>query len=276
MKVLAGQPAPAGRWSGGERMRDNQSGHILWLENIRKVFGGVVAVDNLSLGVERGSVTSVIGPNGAGKTTVFNLATGFMPPSAGRIIYSGRVINSLKPHHIAALGIARTFQNVRLFPQMTVLENVMVGRHLRSRAGMLFSACFPPAWRSEEKRIREESVEHLKFVGLADQADAMAGNLPLGSQRTLEIARALAIEPRLILLDEPAAGLNSRETIAMGELIEKIRQQQITVVLVEHDMELVMDVSDRVIVINFGRLIGDGTPESVQENPDVIAAYLGE
>ncbi len=276
MKVLAGPPGPAGNWSGGERMRDRQSGHILWLENIRKVFGGVVAVDDLTLGVEKGSVTSVIGPNGAGKTTVFNLITGFLPPSAGQISYSGRVINKLKPHRIAALGVARTFQNVRLFPQMTVLENVMVGRHLRSKAGMLVSAALPPAWRPEEKRVQQEAMDHLEFVGLADHADAMAGNLPLGSQRMLEIARALAVEPRLILLDEPAAGLNSRETIAMGELIEKIRQQRITVVLVEHDMELVMEVSDRVIVINFGRLIGDGTPESVQENPDVIAAYLGE
>ena len=276
MKVLAGPPGPAGNWSGGERMRDRQSGHILWLENIRKVFGGVVAVDDLTLGVTKGSVTSVIGPNGAGKTTVFNLITGFLPPSAGQISYSGRVINKFKPHRIAALGVARTFQNVRLFPQMTVLENVMVGRHLRSKAGMLVSAALPPAWRPEEKRVQQEAMDHLEFVGLADHADAMAGNLPLGSQRMLEIARALAVEPRLILLDEPAAGLNSRETIAMGELIEKIRQQRITVVLVEHDMELVMEVSDRVIVINFGRLIGDGTPESVQENPDVIAAYLGE
>jgi len=258
------------------RMQDKESGHILWLENIRKVFGGVVAVDDLTLGVEKGSVTSMIGPNGAGKTTVFNLITGFLAPSGGQISYSGRLINKVKPHHIAALGVARTFQNVRLFPQMTVLENVMVGRHLRSKAGMLFSACLPPGWRPEEKRVRQEAMAHLEFVGLADHADATAGNLPLGSQRMLEIARALAIEPFLILLDEPAAGLNSRETIAMGELIEKIRQQQITVVLVEHDMELVMDISDRVLVINFGRLIGDGTPEAIQENADVIAAYLGE
>ena len=257
-------------------MQDSKSGHILWLESIRKVFGGVVAVDDLTLGVEKGAVTSVIGPNGAGKTTVFNLITGFLAPSAGQISYSGRIINNLKPHHIAALGVARTFQNVRLFPQMTVLENVMVGRHLRSKAGMLFSACLPPAWRPEEKRVRQEAMAHLEFVGLADHADATAGNLPLGSQRMLEIARALAIEPYLILLDEPAAGLNSRETIAMGELIEKIRQKQITVVLVEHDMELVMDISDRVLVINFGRLSGDGTPEAVQEDADVIAAYLGE
>ena len=257
-------------------MLEKSTEHILWLENIRKVFGGVIAVDDLTFGVEKNSVTSIIGPNGAGKTTVFNMITGFLALSGGRITYSGQLINKLKPHHIAALGVARTFQNVRLFPQMSVLENVMVGRHLRSKAGMLFSSCLPPAWRREERRIRREAMAQLDFVGLADHADTTAGNLPLGNQRMLEIARALAIEPHLILLDEPAAGLNSRETIVMGELIEKIRQQQITVMLVEHDMELVMDISDRVLVINFGRLIGDGTPEAVQEAPAVVAAYLGE
>ncbi len=257
-------------------MQAKRAGHILSLENIRKVFGGVVAVDGLTVSVEKGSVTSVIGPNGAGKTTVFNLITGFLPPSAGRITYSGRVLNRLKPHHIASLGIARTFQGVRLFPQMSVLENVMVGRHLRSKTGIFSSSCLPPVLRQEENRIRQEAIDWLDFVGLKEYAEAVAGNLPFGNQRMLEIARALAIEPHLILLDEPAAGLNSRETIVMGELIEKIRQEQITVILVEHDMELVMDISDRVLVINFGRLIGDGTPETVQDDPDVIAAYLGE
>jgi branched-chain amino acid transport system ATP-binding protein len=257
-------------------MMRGESEQILQLDGIRKVFGGVVAVDDLSLSVQSGSVTSVIGPNGAGKTTVFNMITGFLAPTAGAIGYAGRRLNRLKPHDVARLGVGRTFQNVRLFPQMSVLENAMVGRHLRSRAGMLFSACLPPGLRAEEKRVRRAALEWLDFVGLAGQADAAAASLPLGSQRMLEIARALALEPRLLLLDEPAAGLNSRETIAMGELIEKIRSQQITVVLVEHDMELVMDISDRVLVINFGRLIGDGTPEAVQEDPDVIAAYLGE
>ncbi len=249
---------------------------ILALEKIRKTFGGVVAVDDLSLDISEGSVTSLIGPNGAGKTTVFNMITGFLSPTSGRAVYSGRSLNRLGPHSVASLGIARTFQNVQLFPQMSVLENVMVGRHLRSRAGMLFSMLLPPGMRCEEKRIRKEALEWLDFVGLAGHADSTAGNLPLGSQRILEVARALSLEPRLILLDEPAAGLNSRETIIMGELIRRIREQQITVVLVEHDMELVMEISDRVLVINFGRLIGDGTPEEIQENPDVIAAYLGE
>jgi len=257
-------------------MAQQASEPILILDGIRKVFGGVVAVDELSLGIERGSVTSVIGPNGAGKTTVFNMITGFLAPTAGAIAYGSRRLNRLKPHDVARLGVARTFQNVRLFPQMSVLENVMVGRHLRSRAGMLFSACLPPAWRAEEKRVREDAMDWLSFVGLADHADEMAGSLPLGSQRMLEIARALALEPHLLLLDEPAAGLNSRETIAMGELIGKIRAEHITVVLVEHDMELVMEISDRVLVINFGKLIGDGTPEAIQQDADVIAAYLGE
>lgn len=257
-------------------MQAQAAGSILELDNIRKVFGGVVAVDDLSVSVDQGSVTSVIGPNGAGKTTVFNMITGFLAPTAGRIFYAGRRLNRLKPHDIASFGVARTFQNVRLFPQMSVLENVMVGRHLRSRAGMIISCLLPPALRAEEKRVRQEAVEWLDFVGLSAHSEAVAGSLPLGSQRMLEVARALALEPRLLLLDEPAAGLNSRETIVMGELIEKIRQQQITVVLVEHDMELVMDISDRVLVINFGKLIGDGTPEAIQENSDVISAYLGE
>ncbi|MFO7840212.1 MAG: ABC transporter ATP-binding protein [Desulfosalsimonadaceae bacterium] len=259
-----------------EAAESRTAGKILELENLRKVFGGVVAVDGVSAGIESGSVTSLIGPNGAGKTTVFNMITGFLTPTAGTMVYAGRPIKRLKPHHVAFLGVARTFQNVRLFFRMSVLENVMVGRHLRSRTGMIASACLPPVLRREEKRIRREAGEWLDFVGLGEQGKAAAGSLPLGSQRMLEIARALALEPDLLLLDEPAAGLNSRETLAMGEMIEKIRRRGITVVLVEHDMELVMDISDRVLVINFGRIIGDGTPEEVQDNPDVISAYLGE
>ena len=249
---------------------------ILEFDRLRKTFGGVIALDGLDLSISGQTVTSVIGPNGAGKTTVFNLITGFLPPSSGRIIYNSCTINRKSPYAIARMGIARTFQTVQIFAKMTTLENVMVGRHLRSRAGIFLSSVFPPVLRPEEKRIQEDAGRWLEFVGLDRYAKTPAGSLPLGNQRMLEIARALAIEPQLLLLDEPASGLNSRETIAMGELITKIRAMDITVVLVEHDMELVMDISDRVAVLNFGKLIAEDTPAAIQENPDVISAYLGE
>ncbi|MCD6586848.1 MAG: ABC transporter ATP-binding protein [Desulfobacteraceae bacterium] len=243
---------------------------------LRKNFGGVVAVSDLSLQIEQGAITSLIGPNGAGKTTIFNLVTGFLAPSSGHIKFAGRIVNKMKPHTIASIGIGRTFQNVQIFPKMSVIENIMVGRHLRSNAGIFYSCVLPPFLRKEEKRIQEAAEEQLHFLNLAQHAHAPAGSLPLGNQRMLEIARALAIEPKLLLLDEPASGLNARETIAMGELIEKIKQMNVTVLLVEHDMELVMDISDYVAVINFGKLIAEGTPVEIQENEDVIAAYLGE
>jgi branched-chain amino acid transport system ATP-binding protein len=252
------------------------SNSILELEMLRKNFGGVVAVSDLTLNIESGSITSLIGPNGAGKTTIFNLVTGFLAPTAGHIRFSGRVVNQMKPHTIASIGIARTFQNVQIFPKMSVLENIMVGRHLRSRAGIFYSCVLPPFLRKEEKRIQDAAEEQLHFLNLAQHAHTLAGSLPLGNQRMLEIARALALKPELLLLDEPASGLNARETIAMGELIEKIKQMNVTVLLVEHDMELVMDISDYVAVINFGKLIAEGTPSEIQENEDVIAAYLGE
>jgi len=248
---------------------------ILKLEQLRKKFGGVVAVDSLNLSFDNGAVTSLIGPNGAGKTTVFNLITGFLSLTSGNISYDGRSLNHKKPHVVAAMGIGRTFQNVQIFANMTVLENIMVGRHLRSRCGMFISSVLPPILRKEENRIRTSAMQWLNFLGLDPYAHRPAGSLPLGNQRMLEIARALALEPRLLLLDEPASGLNSRETIAMGELIQKIKAMNITVILVEHDMELVMDISDWVAVVNFGRLIAEGTPKEVQMNPDVISAYLG-
>jgi branched-chain amino acid transport system ATP-binding protein len=248
---------------------------ILKLEQLRKNFGGVTAVDRLSLSFSKGAVSSLIGPNGAGKTTVFNMITGFVRPTSGNIIFNGLTLNSKKPHTIAAMGIGRTFQNVQIFSKMTVLENIMVGRHLRSRCGMFFSSILPPLLRKEESKIRSSAKEWIGFLKLDQYADFAAGSLPLGNQRMLEIARALALEPELLLLDEPASGLNARETIAMGDLIQKIKSMNITVILVEHDMELVMDISDRVAVINFGRLIAEGTPKEIQQNSDVIAAYLG-
>jgi branched-chain amino acid transport system ATP-binding protein len=252
------------------------SGLILEIRSLCKVFGGVVAVNELDLAVAQGSITAIIGPNGAGKTTVFNMITGFLRPTRGAIRFGDREIQSCPVYAIAEMGIARTFQNVQIFPNLSVLENVMVGRHLRSRSGFLVSLLLPPFFRREEKEIREKAAHWLDFAGLGNQVRLSAGSLPLGSQRILEIARGLAMEPRMILLDEPASGLNARETLAMGELIRKIREMGITVVLVEHDMELVMDISEQINVINFGKLIARGTPREVQLNPEVIAAYLGE
>jgi branched-chain amino acid transport system ATP-binding protein len=249
---------------------------LLKIERLRKEFGGVTAVDDLNFGAEDRTITSIIGPNGAGKTTVFNLITGFIRPTRGKAIFDGIEISGRKPHEISAIGIARTFQNVQIFPEMTVLENVMVGRHIRSRAGLLFSIITPPFFRREEDQIRSDAARWLSFAGMESHAQKTAGSLPLGNQRMLEIARALAAEPRLLLLDEPASGLNARETLAMGGLIQRIKDMGVTVLLVEHDMELVMDISDRVVVVNFGHRIAEGTPSEVQVNPDVIAAYLGE
>lgn len=242
---------------------------------LHKTFGGVLAVNELNFTVPQDSITSVIGPNGAGKTTVFNLITGFTAPSSGSIKFMGSDIAGKKPHIIAALGISRTFQHVQIFPKMTVLENIMVGRYLRSSSGLFSSLLLPPFLRREEKEIRAEAMKKLSFIRMEDQADKPAGSMPLGSQRMLEIARALAAEPRLLLLDEPASGLNSREKITLGGVISKIRDMGITVILVEHDMELVMDISDKLVVINFGSRIAEGTPIEIQSNPDVIAAYLG-
>lgn len=252
------------------------SDNILEIESVRKAFGGLVAVNDLNIAIPKGTVTSVIGPNGAGKTTLFNMVTGYVIPDSGSIKFKGISSVGLKSHEIAALGIARTFQNVQIFPGMTVLENVMAGRHLKSRSGFCMSAIFPPILRKEEKHIKANAEKWIEFTGLTPETYNSAGSLPLGSQRLLELARALALEPDLILLDEPASGLNTRETFRMGSMIDKIKSMGITVMLVEHDMELVMDISDHVAVVNFGTRIAWGTPAEVQRNTDVIKAYLGD
>ena len=249
---------------------------LLEIRNVKKSFGGIRAVDGVSFEVNPGRIKAIIGPNGAGKTTLFNLISGLYPLDSGEIRFKGRRISGLKPHRIASMGIVRTFQNVRLFPEMTVLENVMVGAHRLGKSGFLASIFKLPGTVREERRIREIAMEMLEFVGLADQADLPAGELPLGRQRLVELARALAARPELLLLDEPAAGLNIKETEELGELIVRIRERGVTIALIDHDMSLVMDISDEVVALNEGRKIAEGTPEEIRSNPLVIKAYLGE
>ncbi len=249
---------------------------LLEIKNISKSFGGLQAVKDVSFTVEQGSIKAVIGPNGAGKTTLFNLVTGFLPPDSGEILYRDRTIEGMNPHEIAALGLSRTFQHIRLFAHMTALENVMVGCHVRSRAGFLAGMLnLPWTWR-EEKEIREKSLGFLHFLGISDLADANATSLSYGQQRAVEMARALASGPSMLLLDEPAAGLNMRETADAAKLIRRIRDLGITVLIVEHDMSLVMNISDEVVVLSYGEKIADAAPHTVQHNPEVIRVYLGE
>jgi len=249
---------------------------LLEVSQLTKTFGGVHAVSDVSFSVSKGEIIAVIGPNGAGKTTLFNLMTGVYPPTQGNIYFNDTDITCLPTHKVAALGIARTFQNLQVFNNMTVLENVMVGRHIRSRTGLL-GAVFP-LWpvQVEESKIVESSLEKLALTGLADKAMEPANNLPYGQQKMLEIARAIALEPELLLLDEPAAGLNSSETRELVDIIYTLRDQGITIILVEHDMETVMEITDRLVVLNFGNKLAEGTPYEIQNNQEVITAYLGE
>ncbi len=249
---------------------------MLEAHGVTCVFGGLTALDSVSFTARAGEITGVIGPNGAGKTTLFNIITGIYARTAGRIVLDGSDISGLPPERLARRGLVRTFQNIELFGQMTVLENVMVGLHTRSRSGFFSCACKLPHHLAEEKRIRNQAFELLEFVGIPELADTVAANLPFGKGRMLEIARALAVQPRIMLMDEPAAGLNSRETWQLGDLIRKIRENGVSVVLVEHDMELVMDICDAIVVLNLGKKLAEGTPRQIQENPEVIAAYLGE
>jgi len=248
---------------------------LLEIRALNRSFGGLKAVNDVSFAVQEGSIKSVIGPNGAGKTTLFNLISGMLPCDSGIILQNGQEITRLRPHRIAELGISRTFQTTKLFSRMTVLENVMVGRHTRTRAGFLSGVLSLPWTWKEEREIRERSMGLLDALDLADAAGEPASNLPFGRQRLLEIARALATEPSLLLLDEPAAGLYIYETREMADLVLKIRGWGITVLLVEHDMSLVMDISDEIVVLNYGRKVAEGEPEAIQRDPEVIRIYLG-
>ncbi|MBE9581056.1 MAG: ABC transporter ATP-binding protein [Proteobacteria bacterium] len=249
---------------------------ILEIDNVRKSFGGLTALANVSFSVSEGQIKSLIGPNGAGKTTLYNIVTGIHRVTEGAVWFLGDRIDGLKPHVIARKGIARTFQNVELFENMSVIENVMMGCHVRTKAGLFGGAFRLRAAREEGRAIMDQSMELLDFVSLKERAHENSSALPFGLQRYLEIARALATEPKLLLLDEPASGLDPSESQALCDLILKIRESGITVLLVEHNMEVAMEISDEIVVLKYGTNIAEGTPRQIQNNSEVVSAYLGD